>query len=132
MGPDYPDVPGYDPVIQAMCGYMELTGDPDGPPMLTGVPMIDLKAGDEVYANVLLALLERAETGQGQAHRRVDAAGRGLVADHHAAAGRLRLRARARSRAPATSTASSSRPTSIRRATASSTWRSAATCSGGG
>lgn len=66
MGPDYPQVPGYDPVIQAMSGYMELTGDPKGPPMLSGVPIIDLKAGDEVYANVLLALLERAESGQGK------------------------------------------------------------------
>lgn len=65
MGPEYPDVPGYDPVVQAMCGYMELTGDPAGPPMLTGVPVIDLKAGDEVYANVMLALLERAESGRG-------------------------------------------------------------------
>jgi crotonobetainyl-CoA:carnitine CoA-transferase CaiB-like acyl-CoA transferase len=69
MGPEHPEVPGYDPVIQAMCGYMELTGDPNGPPMLTGVPVIDLKAGDEVYANVMLALLERAETGHG---RRID------------------------------------------------------------
>ena len=59
-------MPGYDPVIQAMAGYMEITGDPDGPPMLTGVPVIDLKAGDEVYANVLLALAERAETGRGK------------------------------------------------------------------
>ena len=65
MGPDYPDAPGYDPVIQAMAGYMELTGDPGGPPMLTGVPLIDLKAGDEVYAGVMLALAERAETGKG-------------------------------------------------------------------
>ena len=67
MGPDYPDAPGYDPVIQAMCGYMEVTGDPNGPPMLTGIPVIDLKAGDEVYANVMLALLERHETGRGAA-----------------------------------------------------------------
>ncbi|HJW55588.1 MAG TPA: CoA transferase [Burkholderiaceae bacterium] len=65
MGPAYPDAPGYDPVIQAMAGYMELTGDPDGPPTLSGVPLVDLKAGDEVYANVMLALAERAETGQG-------------------------------------------------------------------
>lgn len=65
MGPSYPDAPGYDPVIQAMAGYMELTGDPDGPPMLSGVPLVDLKAGDEVYANVMLALAERAETGRG-------------------------------------------------------------------
>jgi crotonobetainyl-CoA:carnitine CoA-transferase CaiB-like acyl-CoA transferase len=67
MGPDYPDVPGYDPVMQAMCGYMELTGDPRGSPTQMGVPIIDLKAGDEVYANVMLALLERSETGRGKA-----------------------------------------------------------------
>jgi crotonobetainyl-CoA:carnitine CoA-transferase CaiB-like acyl-CoA transferase len=65
MGTEYPDAPGYDPVIQAMAGYMELTGPADGPPTLAGVPLVDLKAGDEVYAGVLRALLERAETGQG-------------------------------------------------------------------
>jgi itaconate CoA-transferase len=66
MGPEYPNAPGYDPVLQAMAGYMEVTGDRDGPPMLTGIPVIDLKAGDELYANVLLALLERQETGAGK------------------------------------------------------------------
>jgi crotonobetainyl-CoA:carnitine CoA-transferase CaiB-like acyl-CoA transferase len=65
MGPEYPDAPGYDPVIQAMAGYMELTGSADGPPTLSGVPLIDLKAGDEVYSSVMMALLERAETGKG-------------------------------------------------------------------
>jgi itaconate CoA-transferase len=49
-----------------MAGYMELTGERDGPPMLTGIPVIDLKAGDELYANVMLALLERYETGAGK------------------------------------------------------------------
>ncbi|MBN2489899.1 MAG: CoA transferase [Planctomycetes bacterium] len=67
MGPDAPDTPGYDPAIQAMVGFMEVTGDPAGPPMLAGVPLVDLKAGDEVYANVILALAERAETGRGRA-----------------------------------------------------------------
>jgi len=66
LGPEYPEVPGYDPVIQAMAGYVELTGDPNGMPVLCGVPVIDLKAGDEVYANVMLALAERAETGKGR------------------------------------------------------------------
>jgi crotonobetainyl-CoA:carnitine CoA-transferase CaiB-like acyl-CoA transferase len=66
MGPAVPNAPGYDPVIQAMAGYMEVTGDPKGPPMLTGIPVIDLKAGDEVYANVMLALLDRAEGGCGR------------------------------------------------------------------
>jgi len=69
MGPDYPDVPGYDPAVQAMAGYMELTGDPKGPPTLTGIPIIDLKAGDEAFAGVCLGLAERAETGKG---RRID------------------------------------------------------------
>lgn len=66
MGPDYPKVAGYDPVIQAMCGYMEVTGFADGPPTLMGVPLVDLKAGDEVYANVLLALAEGADRADGK------------------------------------------------------------------
>ncbi len=66
MGPDWPEVPGYDPVIQAMAGYMEVTGNRDGPPMLAGIPVIDLKAGDELFAGVMRALLERSETGLGQ------------------------------------------------------------------
>jgi len=65
LGPEYPDVPGYDPVLQAMCGYMEVTGDPKGTPTQMGLPVIDLKAGDELFANVMLALLERGETGRG-------------------------------------------------------------------
>lgn len=66
MGPAYPNAPGYDPVIQAMCGYMEVTGDPAGTPTVMGLPVIDLKAGDEAFANILLALLERHETGRGK------------------------------------------------------------------
>lgn len=66
MGPDHPNVPGYDPATQAMAGYMELTGHEDGPPTLSGIPLIDLKAGDEVFAGVCLALAEQAETGAGK------------------------------------------------------------------
>jgi len=65
MGPDRPEVPGYDPMLQAMLGYMDLTGDPDGPPTLMGVPMIDLKAGDEVFAQTMRVLAEQAEGGGG-------------------------------------------------------------------
>jgi crotonobetainyl-CoA:carnitine CoA-transferase CaiB-like acyl-CoA transferase len=67
MGPDYPNVPGYDPAVQAMSGFMELTGDRDGMPTLSGIPVIDLKAGDEVFAGVCLGLLQRSETGTGKA-----------------------------------------------------------------
>ena len=66
MGPEYPDVAGYDPAIQAMAGYMEVTGDAGGPPTLAGIPLVDLKAGDEVYAGIWKAMAERAETGRGQ------------------------------------------------------------------
>ena len=65
MGPEYPFVPGYDPALQAMSGFMELTGREDGQPTLSGIPLIDLKAGDEVFAGVCLALAEQAETGEG-------------------------------------------------------------------
>ncbi len=67
MGLAHPDVPGYDPVLQALCGYMDITGNADGPPMQNGPPLTDLKAGDEVFAQVLLGLLERERTGQGRA-----------------------------------------------------------------
>ncbi|HLB30741.1 MAG TPA: CoA transferase, partial [Gammaproteobacteria bacterium] len=66
LGPDYPGVPGYDPAIQAMSGFMELTGQEAGPPTLSGIPVIDLKAGDEVYAGVMQALVERHEAGRGK------------------------------------------------------------------
>jgi len=65
MGPDYPDAAGYDPAIQAMVGYMEVTGPSDGPPTLAGIPLVDLKAGDEVYANIWKAIAERAMSGEG-------------------------------------------------------------------
>ncbi len=67
MGTARPDVPGYDPVLQAHCGYMDLTGQPDGPPMQCGPPIIDLKAGDEAFTQVILAMMERDRTGEGRA-----------------------------------------------------------------
>jgi crotonobetainyl-CoA:carnitine CoA-transferase CaiB-like acyl-CoA transferase len=66
FGPDYPDRAGYDPALQAMLGYMFLTGEPSRDPMLCGLPLIDLKAGDEAFAQVLLGLLEQKETGKGK------------------------------------------------------------------
>ncbi len=66
LGTAFPDVPGYDPVIQAMCGLMDLTGHSDGPPLQCGPPITDLKAGDEAFIQVLLALMEQSETGRGK------------------------------------------------------------------
>ncbi len=66
MGLGHPDVPGYDPVMQALCGYMDLTGHADGPPLQCGPPLVDLKAGDEAFVQIILALMERSETGRGK------------------------------------------------------------------
>ena len=66
MGTEEPKVPGYDPVLQALCGYMDLTGHADGAPLQCGPPIIDLKAGDEAFTQVILALAERAASGEGK------------------------------------------------------------------
>lgn len=66
MGPSHPDTPGYDPALQAALGFMDLTGPEDGPPMLCGLPLIDLKAGDELLTQVLAAMLARVESGKGK------------------------------------------------------------------
>ena len=68
-GPEAPKTPGYDPAVQAVTGHMAITGDPKGPPMLCGTPLADLKAGDEVFAQTMLALAEQAE---GAGARRID------------------------------------------------------------
>ena len=51
--------PGYDYIMQAMAGWMSLTGSPDGPPTKSGLSLVDL-AGGYVSALALLAGLHRA------------------------------------------------------------------------
>ncbi|MCF7810254.1 CoA transferase [bacterium] len=65
-GPDHPSMAGYDPALQASLGYMYMTGEPDRDPMLCGLPIVDLKAGDEAFIQVLLAIYEQqAQNGIG-------------------------------------------------------------------
>ncbi len=66
MGTKYPDIPGYDPAIQALCGYMDITGYQDKPPLQCGPPIIDLKAGDEAFLQIIVAMMERQQTGKGK------------------------------------------------------------------
>ena len=68
FGQDGPEAPraGYDFVIQAMGGIMDLTGDPDGPPQKPGVAYADLFTGMYGTVAVLAALHMRARTGIGQ------------------------------------------------------------------
>jgi crotonobetainyl-CoA:carnitine CoA-transferase CaiB-like acyl-CoA transferase len=58
--------PGYDFVIQAMGGIMDLTGEPDGPPEKPGVAYADLFTGLYGTIAVLAALRLRDRTGLGQ------------------------------------------------------------------
>ncbi|MEL6877486.1 MAG: CoA transferase [Pseudomonadota bacterium] len=58
--------PGYDFVIQAMSGFMSLTGEPDGEPMKHGVSISDLTCGLYAANAIQAALLMRERTGKGQ------------------------------------------------------------------
>ena len=58
--------PGYDLIIQAYSGLMDLTGEPDGLPLRVGFSLVDLFTGMMAYGSVLTALYHRRQTGQGQ------------------------------------------------------------------
>ncbi len=56
---------GYDAVIQAEAGFMDLNGEADGPPTKMPVALIDVLAGHQLKEGLLLALLKRDRTGEG-------------------------------------------------------------------
>lgn len=60
------DQPSFDLCIQAMSGVMDMTGEPDRPPVKMGVPMGDLGSGWYAVVGVLAALYHRNKTGEGQ------------------------------------------------------------------
>jgi len=62
----YAKRPGYDVLIQAMGGFMSLTGEPDGIPQKAGVPIADLMAGMYAAVSINAALRHREKTGEGQ------------------------------------------------------------------
>ena len=59
------DWPGYDFLMQAEAGLMELTGDPEGPPTRVGVSLIDSMSGLTGIVGLLACLLRAKTTGQG-------------------------------------------------------------------
>ena len=59
------DWPGYDFLMQAEAGLMELTGEPDGPPTRVGVSMIDSMSGLTGIVGLLACLLRAHKTGVG-------------------------------------------------------------------
>ncbi|WP_415392692.1 CaiB/BaiF CoA transferase family protein [Paracoccus sp. SJTW-4] len=58
--------PGYDFLIQGMCGIMDLTGEPDGEPQKVGVAWIDIFTGLYGVIGIQAALAERERSGRGQ------------------------------------------------------------------
>jgi crotonobetainyl-CoA:carnitine CoA-transferase CaiB-like acyl-CoA transferase len=58
--------PGFDQIAQGMGGLMSVTGLPEQGPVRVGIPIADLCAGIFAAQGILLALLERGQSGQGQ------------------------------------------------------------------
>jgi crotonobetainyl-CoA:carnitine CoA-transferase CaiB-like acyl-CoA transferase len=57
---------GFDPITQAESGFMSLNGFPDGPPVRTGFPIVDMATGMSATNAILMALLARDRIGRGQ------------------------------------------------------------------
>jgi crotonobetainyl-CoA:carnitine CoA-transferase CaiB-like acyl-CoA transferase len=68
FGQDGPYSPraGYDAMIQAMSGIMDITGDPDGEPQKIGVALADILTGVYGVVAIQAALAARERTGEGQ------------------------------------------------------------------
>lgn len=62
----YADLPGYDQIAQGMGGLMSVTGLPGQGPVRVGIPIADLTAGLFCAHGILVALLEREISGEGQ------------------------------------------------------------------
>jgi len=62
----YKDLAGYDYIIQAMSGLMEITGDQQSGPMKVGVAIADVLTGLYTTVGILAAIQERNHSGVGQ------------------------------------------------------------------
>jgi crotonobetainyl-CoA:carnitine CoA-transferase CaiB-like acyl-CoA transferase len=60
------NLPGYDAVLQAMCGLMSINGEPQAGPTRIGVPVVDQVTGYNAFSGIMMALWARTRTGQGQ------------------------------------------------------------------
>jgi crotonobetainyl-CoA:carnitine CoA-transferase CaiB-like acyl-CoA transferase len=62
----YRDRPGFDQIAQGMGGLMSITGLPGQGPVRVGIPIADLTSGMYCAIGILVALLEREQSGEGQ------------------------------------------------------------------
>ncbi|MFT7576216.1 MAG: crotonobetainyl-CoA:carnitine CoA-transferase CaiB-like acyl-CoA transferase, partial [Alphaproteobacteria bacterium] len=58
--------PGFDQIAQGMGGLMSITGAPGEGPMRVGIPIADLTSGIFCAQGILLAIIERQTSGEGQ------------------------------------------------------------------
>jgi len=58
--------PGYDAVLQAMCGLMSINGSPESGPTRIGIPIVDHLTAYTAMNGITMALLHRERNGQGQ------------------------------------------------------------------
>ena len=57
--------PGYDYILQGMCGWMSLTGEPDGPPAKSGLSLVDFSSGYVLAAATLAGIHAARRDGVG-------------------------------------------------------------------
>lgn len=57
--------PGYDYLMQAECGFLDLTGEPGGPPARVGLSMVDFMTGTMMALGLVAGVLRARETGVG-------------------------------------------------------------------
>lgn len=62
----YRDLPAYDMIVQAMSGGMSVTGEPNGKPVRSGVPIGDMCAGMSGALAAVGALHQARATGEAQ------------------------------------------------------------------
>lgn len=58
--------PGFDPVLQAVGGLMDVTGHPDGEPTRVGLPVVDMMSSLYTAISILSAVRARDINGEGQ------------------------------------------------------------------
>ena len=58
--------PGYDAVLQAMCGLMSVNGSKESGPTRIGIPIVDHLTGYTAMAGIMMALFERQRSGKAQ------------------------------------------------------------------
>lgn len=62
----YAERPGLDQIVQGTCGLMSVTGEPGSTPTRVGIAISDTTSGMVLGQGILMALLHRENTGEGQ------------------------------------------------------------------